>query len=394
MRKSLAPGEKRQRIDLLIFYGCLVALLLLLAYTKPLGDFVEYWTSAHQLVNGGNPYSPRQILRLEVDLGWKNTNLPLMNLAPPWALLIAGPLGLFHSYRLAFVVWTGLLAFVAWVATRMLFSIYSPGKRIFPSDQGALVFTFIPAVAGLWYAQMTPLILFGLAGFLWFEEKKREMVAGMCLALATVKPQLLYLLWFALLLDSWQRRKWKVLMSFAAAIGLLSGAVALIHRQIFAEYLDLASSGYVRIWPSALGGILRIPFGYVNGNFAWQFVAPAVGTIWFLWYWSAHREGWNWKERIPELLTVSVLTSIYGWYSDQILLMVPVVAIAAKYANEHGSIPRQATALYTAVNVSVAALVLFQPYGISLLAFLVAPVVTLFSLHNWDFKQRIWGVGS
>ena len=57
----------------------------------------------------------------------------------------------------------------------------------------ALVFSFTPTLYALKLGQVSPLILLGLVGFLYFEQKARFVSAGTCLLLITLKPQLTYL---------------------------------------------------------------------------------------------------------------------------------------------------------------------------------------------------------
>jgi len=53
---------------------------------------------------------------------------------------------------------------------------------------------------------------------------------------------------------------------------------------------------------------------------------------------------------MPMLITISVVTSAYGWLFDQTLLALPVIALAAKRAHESGRLPVGLVFLYTALN--------------------------------------------
>ena len=53
------------------------------------------------------------------------------------------------------------------------------------------------------------------------------------------------------------------------------------------------------------------------------------GLLWFVPYWLTQRRDWKWKEQLPLLLTVSVLTTAYGgWPFDLVLLLLPVLQTA------------------------------------------------------------------
>jgi hypothetical protein len=64
-----------------------------------------------------------------------------------------------------------------------------------------------------------------------------------------------------------------------------------------------------------------------------------------------------------------VLTSAYGWIFDQTVLVLPIIALAAKAAGATGSLPKKAIVLYTVLNC-----ILMLVMGYPPIAFLPAPV--------------------
>ena len=48
------------------------------------------------------------------------------------------------------------------------------------------------------------------------------------------------------------------------------------------------------------------------------------------WYWNKHSRQWQWRDRLPAVLTLSVLTAAYGWPFDEVVLLVPVLMIAVQ----------------------------------------------------------------
>jgi len=46
-------------------------------------------------------------------------------------------------------------------------------------------------------------------------------------------------------------------------------------------------------------------------------------------YWRRYRLDWTWRDRLPMVLSLSVLTAAYGWPFDEVVLLVPVLMIAA-----------------------------------------------------------------
>jgi hypothetical protein len=75
------------------------------------------------------------------------------------------------------------------------------------------------------------------------------------------------------------------------------------------------------------------------------------------------------------VLTVSVLSSAYGWLFDQTLLALPVIALAGMAARRVAAIPRKVIVIYTALNV---ALMLVMPFPT--LNLLPAPLCLMYLL--------------
>jgi hypothetical protein len=199
-----------------------------------------------------------------------------------------------------------------------------------------------------------------------------------------MKPQLGYLIWIALLLDCLRPTKWKMLLGLVAGIGSLSSIVAIMRPAVFREYLALSQSGYLKIWPSALGGILRLPFGASLQSFPLQFLPPAAGMLWFLFYWRRYKVNWCWRERMPMLITISLLTSAWGFMYDQVLLLIPIIAIVCHLVSTQGKIPRDSVGLYSLLNLATIAAASFA----SGLGFIIAPLLIMYALAS----QRISGV--
>lgn len=341
------------------------------ALMRPLPDFVEYWTASHLLVKHGNPYSLNEMFREQQNWGWKQS-VPLMFLSPPWALAFIAPLGLTQSYATAWLLWTLAMVAVVALSSRLLMDVYFDELRIPEISDTAFyrclfAFTFYPVLLCFKFAQTAPLMLLGLAGFLWFGSRNRSVIAGASLSLTLIKPQLFYLIWIALALGSLPPRRWKILGSAACAIAGLTAFALLVDHSVISQYWELARGPYAQVIPSGITTPIRRLLG--GGAFWIQLIPPCVGLAWFGWYWRQHRLSWSWRERMPTLVTVSVLTSAYGWIFDQTVLVIPVIAMAAKAARATGSLPKKSIVVYTVLNC-----ILMLVMGYPPLAFLPAPV--------------------
>jgi hypothetical protein len=184
------------------------------------------------------------------------------------------------------------------------------------------------------------------------------------LVLIALKPQLLYLFWIALPLWIFTRkekpaltpfhpRKWILPIKFLAALVIATAIPFAIDRHICAEYLR-----YIRETP-----ILKEPIPtlgnwlLLHSHLRWTQFAPMIlGTMWLGWRWRKHRQFWNWTEQMPALLLVSVLTTSYSWFFDQIVLLPALLyAMAQNFPSRSRAHTATALLLYLSVNAGVLA---------------------------------------
>jgi len=369
-----------------------MALVMVVALSRPLHDFLEYWTMAHLFIEGRNCYSLIEVFRREVALGWTEP-APLIALNPPWLLPLLAPLGLFHSYPLAWLAWNAVLVGSLLLSSFVLLGLYAPDVRLPEISDTVLVrslfiFSFYPAMLVLRYAQTAPLVLLGSTGFLWFIKRDRPILAGSALAVAAIKPHLLYLVFVAVVAQAIKQRSGKLIIGLAWPLIVLTGIAALRDPHVLRHYLELSGGPYAQLYPSAVGAVLRLPFGTQN-TFFLQFLPSVAGLVWFS-YWHRHQRNWIWLENMPTLLTVSILTTWHGWLFDQLLLAIPLVALFACYARRFGRIPAKLLLLYTAVNAAVIVGGIFQNISPAQLAYLVAPVVVCIALSWPRFRRKVF----
>ena len=376
------PQGSKAKIFGFAFFGlCLLLVITAYAFTRPLEDFVAYWTAAHLLLAHQNPYSLVEVFRLQQGLGWREP-IPLVALNPPWTLPFFAPLGLTQSYALAWMGWVAAMTCAIAVSSRMLMDIYF-GDLCLPeiSDRALyrclFALTFYPVLLSLKFAQTVPIVLLGTAAFIFYKQKDRPILAGVLFALTAVKPNLVYLVWLALLFQSFQRRRWRTLASAMGVVVALTAIALLLDRHAITEYRALASSPLPHLLMPGMAGVVRslLPS---RDLFWFQFVPPVGGIIWFGLYWRRHRQDWNWEDRMPALVTASLLTTSWGYMFDQTLLAIPVIAIAGQQANKVGRLSRNLVILYTALNVSLILLGMAStPWS-----FVPAPIVIAFLLYR------------
>lgn len=288
----------------------------------PVTDFTSFWIAGHSLLEHRNPYDVAHAQQIERFMGFTQSK-PFVMRNPPWALWITLPLGLF-DYSSAWFLWTFcLVAFVA-VATNLLWTVYggSNNRRWIAAVLG---FVFAPTLACISVGQTAPIVLLGLALFL-FLQSTHEFWAGFALLAAAFKPHLAFLYWLTLVLWSVQHKKWKLVAGAISSIALAMAIALLFDRDAVREYrtMLLEQSLQTQFIPT-LGGILREVFGS-----PWLQILPAtIGIAATPAYYFIKRHSWCWKRQLPVLLLASMLLSPYAWLVDEVMVLLALVAAAA-----------------------------------------------------------------
>jgi hypothetical protein len=280
-------------------------------------DFAFYWTAARLVLDGRNPYSPRETVDLQNSLNYPGKG-PLVMLNPPWVLPLIVPFGLL-SFSAGKSLWFLIGLALVFISVHWLWDLYGSGEDRWISWLVAV--TFLPVAVVLAIGQIGPLILFGLAGYLRFEARHADYAAGAFLFLVALKPHLVFLLWIALLLCALFQRRWRPLGTLLATVAGASFLAVLLDRRAFDQYLGLfGGESIVFEETPTLGGLLR----HISGFPAMQYLPLGLAAVWFALDWKRWRSTWEWRYRMPSLLLVSMATTSYAWFFDQVVLLPSV----------------------------------------------------------------------
>ena len=344
-------------MNLRLIRGTVAGILLLLfvwlakGVSLPVNDSVAYWATARLLLNHQNPYDTKALLALERQVGYTRKT-PLATLNPPWILPFLMPLA-FFSYPEAQKLWLVFACACVAFSIYLLWKLY--GRTRYPTPAAWLLLVlFTPLLMVLAIGQVGPLVILGIAGFLWFEQRQKYGYAAVCLFLLTLKPHLVFLFWITFGLWLVRKKQWQMLLCFAGTFAAVNGLVILFDRQIFSQYHDFWIRNPAR-WSEfpTLSGILAHLSGSQNATVA--FLPPALASIWLLRYWFRFHDHWNWQNEIPVLLLVSLVASPYAWFFDGVILLPVLIQLIALPSWKQGK-----TALlvcYGAVNVLVIVLI-------------------------------------
>lgn len=302
------------------------------AESVPFDDFLAYWSAARLQLTGHNPYSLEQLDSLQKAVGFKD-DVPLMMWYPPWAFPLFLPFGCLN-----FV--TGR-AF--WLLAHLLLLVFCTSKlwRLYGGSQKdvllawAFALTFAPSTFVLRNGQMGLVLLTGMVGFLYFEKVRNDWAAGISLCLLAVKPHLAFLFWIALCLWILERKRWTILKSAILSIVVATVLPLFFNPALIAQSLRVKANLPPFDWVTpTVGTLLRIVFGSEKVFLQWvPTIAMSIGLIF---YWRAKKKDWSWSEQLPLLIALGLITSIYSWASDLVLLLPLLIQILLKLSQNLG----------------------------------------------------------
>lgn len=304
----------------------------------PPRDFVEYWSAARVLADGGNPYDGKQLLPYQqLASGHPDKSEAVMLWTPPWTLPLYHPFGWLEPGP-AHTLWLLVQLACGLASAGLLWQVYGPrgstphGRSLWLAFAVAVALSFGPGWWLIVYGQNTAFILLGVAGFVYLRQRGYPVAAGAVVALTAIKPHLLALFGLALILDARTAAGRRTLAGGIGAILAASAVALLADPAIFGKFGAALSrptspeAVSVADWQLPLLSY-RLREWLAPHQFAVQFLSLAGGVLLLLLYWWLRRANWHWPTETPRLVFASALLAPYGgWIFDLVVLLVPVLA--------------------------------------------------------------------
>jgi len=313
--------------------GLLIVLLASLFFLIPAfdtgagqGDFRAYWSASYLLAHGENMYDGGLMLRTQRAYAGVTLDTPLITLSPPWSVLIFIPLTLLPFAKAAWT-WELINTLLLGVSAILLWQ-NSAGKS------AASKYIWIPLLAAYAFSiNLTAIAdgqttVFGLAmivAFLTFEESRHDLLAGIAIAAALVKPQMVFITLVVIALYILQTRRWRMAVGFGGTIAATALILWVIRPPWLQEYLASATTMSPFAWESSnLGGILFLLTGWTGVRFLSIIAIPLVVLAW-------KRRGreQNFRIFIDVSLLLALITAPYGFSYDQTSLLAPILTVLA-----------------------------------------------------------------
>jgi len=244
---------------------------------------------------------------------------------PPWAFPLFLPFACF-SFTTGRALWLLTHLFLLLFCASALWKFYG-GDQKTVWLAWVMALTFAPSTFVLRNGQMALVLLTGMVGFLYFEKARNDCAAGISLYLLAVKPHLAFLFWIALGLWILERKRWTILKSAILSILVCTVLPLYFNFSLIAQSLRVEANLPPFDWVTpTLGTHLRIIFGPENLFLQW--LPSFVMSIGLVFYWRVKKENWAWSEQLPLLVALGLVTSIYSWASDLVLLLPLLLQIS------------------------------------------------------------------
>lgn len=322
-------------------------------------DFIEYWSAFNVAQHGNNPYDPPSLLSIQAPLGWTGES-PLMMWNPPWLLVMMQPI-LCWDFQTASRLWLclNIVSLIATIAIISRLYANSPKETALCALACCL---FFPTWTALAFGQLG--VLFGLltVGLLYSLEQRKLVLAGIILAIFSVKPHLFYLV--ALLVFGWSIRAhwWRLFLSAGFSIVALAAITSAAFPGSLQQWTSAIRNpppGIVELgnWRVAtIVGAFREVWNQVFGIYpGWPLgIIPLICGITILIWLLRLRSNLDWLKTFPTVLCLSLFTAPIGWMFDHAAAIVVQGAIACQLARPHlSSFHRVELFLYlAAINVT------------------------------------------
>jgi Glycosyltransferase family 87 len=290
-------------------------------------DFLCFWAAGRLLIHHSDPYDAAAVFALEKSAGYSEAQ-PLVMWNTPYSLWLSILAGLITPVKAA-ALWILLIVASIVASIRMLWNIH--GRP--PDRLHLLGYLFAPTFACTVFGQMSSFLLFGVVGFLYWH-RRRPFMAGLCLSLLVLKPQVL--LPFGLVMLVWMviRRTYWIFLGAGVGMAMAMAVPLWFRPSIWSDYLPIFHGAVAdSVIIPTISSLVRIGIGARNAQWV-QFLPAILGGIWAIGYFARHKTQWDWNRHGSLLLLVSVFVAPYSWFFDEIVVL-PAILAAAYCCAEH-----------------------------------------------------------
>jgi hypothetical protein len=294
-------------------------------------DFFIPWSGARAYVlHGLNPYSEEVGLQIQIGVFGRPAQ-PGEDLSvfiyPFYTIFLLAPLTVL-PYAWAVAIWQAFLQFSLVAALLLLLNLYhwqpAPGVMALLALWAIL---FYPHARGLLLGQLVIVVFLFLVLALWALTRGYDRLAGVALALTTIKPQVIFLVIPLLLLWAIGQRRWRFVGAFSLMLMVLLGAAFLALPTWLGDFIRRASAYPAYNPPSAPWVLVHFTFPTLGlaGEIALALILIS-GLAWA--WWREARSGWasfHWTLALTFLVTNLIVP--HTATTNYLVFLVPLVPL-------------------------------------------------------------------
>lgn len=306
-------------------------------------DFYSRWAGGRALlVEGRDPYSLEVTAEIQTAKGIDPRLEGKGSFAYPLYVLVAFWPLVYMSYAWAQAFWMVSLQWLTLGTALVLARLerwWPPPLTLAVLFAGTLL--FYPVTRSILLGQFTLYVTFFLALSLWLLETGHDGWAGICLAAASVKPQLLILIAPWLIIWTVAQRRWRFLGGLVlAGSALFLGSLAMLPRWPISFLEDLGRYSAVAGGSNPLDVLLGLI--WPGGPEMLRYVLAGLLLVAMLVTWWQGRHGGRryFRRALHWTIVVSLLVPFQTGTTNQALLLIPFWAwLRAACAPAHRSLP-------------------------------------------------------
>ncbi|MFK7803286.1 MAG: glycosyltransferase family 87 protein [Anaerolineae bacterium] len=358
-------------------------------------DFRAYWGASYLLASNERFNSNDLLFNLQQRLTYPTTGNPipqkgtaLMTWNPPWILALFVPFTFFNFYDASFLWLLINIFFFVW-SIEAIWALWPEqhkvsGRKIWLY---ASVLMFLPFWNTLILGQITPMLLFGLVGTIYFATTY-PFIAGMCLTLLSAKPHLFLVTLPILLIDAFSKKNWRLIIGFVSALLALTSVSLWLRPNLFFDYLgDSGSPTQIAILQSVF---LPFMMAYLVGWLPLRFLGVLIAPFSLI-PWARIWRNFSSSNRVLHLAIITQLTSLflapYGFLFD-LVLVLPIIWVTLLAIMPTSVSPKKQLTVVFGLIISSFSMLLIQASGLWLLNFTwFMPVILGFYLVAQPFKR-------
>lgn len=304
-------------------------------------DFYSRWRGSRALLlEGKDPYSQEVTLEIQRGIYGRPAREDEDQVAfayPLYVSLFILPLA-FLPYPQAQALWLSGLVFLT-LATVMITLRTFDWK---PSSGGLLLLSLwclllYPTARSIILGQFTILVLALVALALWAIQRGWDLLAGCSLALATIKPQMVFLLIPFLLLWALRWRRYRIPGGFLAVMGVLLLLPSFILPAWIPSFLSGLSryQAYTSLYTagkSPLGILFDFLFPSQLSSWATLLISLALGGYLIYVWVKALRDGGDTFQALFLTIIITLLIPVQTGTTNQVLLLLPLIFWLSRWA--------------------------------------------------------------